>query len=261
MLWGESCPYQRVVPHLWDSNPPGEASQPIAMWKFNFIYFSQFSSEWSFHRQPASQPQTTRNHASPRQQVPSPGRRNTFLLYAAMESAYRRTYMVWKTGKGSFQNSKTAPICFISLNSSGNPDTNTTATKGRTAAAATHRSEVAEVSPPIVCCLCLSGLLLPWRDKWTPATESSDTIHKDVFEQQNNYLFSQAVGETESGSFESLHWEENPFLGPWQPFLFCQCKKKKKTELKRSFFFYYIGLGRPCISSVGGSDLFLKGRL
>lgn len=99
--------------------------------------------------------------------------------------------------------------------------------EGRTATAATHRSEVARASSPIVCCLCLAGLLLPWRDKWTPAAESSDTIHNDVFEKQNNYLLSQAVGETESGSFESFHWKEHPFLGPWQPFLFCQCKKKK----------------------------------
>lgn len=38
------------------------------------------------------------------------------------------------------------------------------------------------VSLQIVCCLCLSRLLLHWRDRWTPATASSNTIHRDCLE-------------------------------------------------------------------------------
>lgn len=272
MLWGESCPHQRVVSHLWDSNPPGEALQPIAVWKFNFIYFTQFSSEWSSHRhepttdensvaQPTSL--TTTDHMWPRQptttgfiawSVPrtsftcsfgvcSP-KEHFFVVCSYGERVQKALYGVKnRQGKlslvSTLQQAQNSP-CLCHLR---HPDTNTTAMReGRPWQQRTgQRSQ--GVSSPIVCCLCLSGLLLPWRDKWTPAPESSDTIHKDVFEQQNNYLLSQAVGETESGSFESLHWKENPFLGPWQPFLFCQCKKNlKKTELKHSFFFITLDL-------------------
>lgn len=82
--------------------------------------------------------------------------------------------------------------------------------------------------------LCPSQLLLPWRDRWTPATESSHAIERDRLEKRRktkSYLV-KPRGQRESSSFERFHWKKRktPIDGAalsWfsrKTFLFFQCK-------------------------------------
>lgn len=114
----------------------------------------------------------------------------------------------------------------VTSSCSGGTQTNTTALR-EDSSGINSQVRGRRVSSLLVCCLCLSRLLLPWRDRWTPATESSQTIHRDCLEMRCKtitYLVELRGGGTESSSFESFRWKKRPFTVPWQPFLFFQCK-------------------------------------